>query len=164
MSVNKHQPHVMVLPEDDANKDIANGFQLAMDQRAQRQLQILPEAGGWAHVLDAFERDQIQDLEKYPDRYLVLVIDFDNVAGRRGFAETRIPAHLRDRVFILGTRSEPEELRRETGLKYDAIGERLAEDCRQRTTSFWDQDLLADNGPELTRLFERVRPILFPTE
>ncbi len=164
MSVNKHQPHVMVLPEDDANKDIANGFQLEMDQQYQRRIQILSVARGWIHVLEVFERDHVQDLQRYPNRYLVLVIDFDDVAGRRAAAETRIPAHLRDRVFIVGTRTEPEDLRRESRLSYEAIGQDLARDCRQGTTTVWDHPLLADNRTELARLSERVRAILFPPE
>lgn len=28
MSVNKERPHVLILPEDDANRQLANGFQL----------------------------------------------------------------------------------------------------------------------------------------
>jgi hypothetical protein len=52
-SANKYAPHVLVLPEDDANSDIANGFVLhvALDSRA---IQVLRCAGGWAKVRDAF--------------------------------------------------------------------------------------------------------------
>jgi len=32
MSVNGHLPHVLVLPEDDANRQLANGFVLDLDQ------------------------------------------------------------------------------------------------------------------------------------
>ena len=46
MSINKHKPHLLVLPEDDADRQIANGFVIAqgvgLDDRA---IQILPEAG-----------------------------------------------------------------------------------------------------------------------
>ena len=164
MSVNNYLPHVMVLPEDLADQDIANGFQLEMDQQRQRRIQILIVAVGWGHVLDSFERDQLRDLQKYPNRYLAMVIDFDNATGRRAAAEARIPAHPRDRVFILGTRSEPETLRTALGLKYEEIGRDLARDCRQGTRNVWDHPLPADNVTEPARLFERVRPILFPTE
>ena len=43
MSVNKFRQHVFVLPEDDANRQLANGFLLDLSVR---QVQILPEAGG----------------------------------------------------------------------------------------------------------------------
>lgn len=32
MSVNKYKPHVLVLPEDDANRQLANGFLLGLEQ------------------------------------------------------------------------------------------------------------------------------------
>ena len=38
MSVNKYLPHVLVLPEDDANRQLANGFLLdpnLLDRRIQ---------------------------------------------------------------------------------------------------------------------------------
>ena len=48
MSINKHKLHLLVLPEDDADRQIANGFVIAqgvgLDYRA---IQILPEVGGW---------------------------------------------------------------------------------------------------------------------
>ncbi len=42
MSVNRALPHVLVLPEDDANRQIANGFLLALDSSVQRRIQVLP--------------------------------------------------------------------------------------------------------------------------
>ena len=53
MSINKHRPHILVLPEDDANRQIANGFilDLNLDRRA---IQVLPEARGWTDVVDKF--------------------------------------------------------------------------------------------------------------
>jgi len=53
MSVNKYLPHVLVLPEDDANRQLANGFQLDVFL-ATRRMQILEEAGGWQEVLNRF--------------------------------------------------------------------------------------------------------------
>ena len=51
MSVNVFQPHLMVLPEDDANRQIVNGFLLdpSLNQRA---IQPLPIDGGWSKVRD----------------------------------------------------------------------------------------------------------------
>ena len=44
MSVNVYKPHVLVLPEDDANREIANGFLLAPSLKL-RNIQVLPCAG-----------------------------------------------------------------------------------------------------------------------
>ena len=51
--MNKQVPHVFVLPEDDANRQLANGFVLdgGLDGR---RIQILEEAGGWMEVLNRF--------------------------------------------------------------------------------------------------------------
>ncbi len=54
MSVNRELPHVMVLPEDDANRQLALGFHLQVDWRCKRQMQVLRVAGGWREVLDRF--------------------------------------------------------------------------------------------------------------
>ncbi len=65
MSVDKYQPHVYVLPEDDANRQLANGFLLRVDPTRQRQMQVLPVAGGWQNVLNLFISDHVvkMDLE-----------------------------------------------------------------------------------------------------
>lgn len=47
MSVNVYQQHVLVLPEDDANRQIVNGFLLEPSLN-ERVIQVLPIAGGWA--------------------------------------------------------------------------------------------------------------------
>jgi len=60
---NRHQPHILVLPEDDANRQLANGFVLDLDQSTLRRIQVLPEVGGWRVVLDTFESDHIADDE-----------------------------------------------------------------------------------------------------
>ncbi len=41
MSVNRHLPHVFVLPEDGANRQLAKGFHLEVDWTRQRQMQVL---------------------------------------------------------------------------------------------------------------------------
>ncbi|HRI43685.1 MAG TPA: hypothetical protein PLL78_07365 [Fimbriimonadaceae bacterium] len=45
MSVNKHRPHLFVVPEDDACRQLANGFLLEPEVN-QRQIQIEDVAGG----------------------------------------------------------------------------------------------------------------------
>ena len=111
MSVNKYQPHVFVLPEDDANRQLANGFLLDLSLST-KKIQVLPEVGGWAQVLERFQSDHIPGMDRYPERYMVLLIDFDNRPDRLDHARAAIPGHLTERVFILGVLSEPEALRR----------------------------------------------------
>ena len=73
MSVNKHLPHVLVLPEDDANRQLANGFYLEIDRP--RQMQVLPVAGGWNEVLNSFKRDHVAEMERRANRFVVLASD-----------------------------------------------------------------------------------------
>jgi len=51
--MNKYLPHLFVLPEDDANRQIANGFILSLNLDT-RKIQVLNEAGGWKKVLHNF--------------------------------------------------------------------------------------------------------------
>ena len=115
MSVNNHRPHVLVLPEDEANEELVNGFLLDQSIKL-RNIQVLPSAGGWSKVLDSFVASHIAGLRQFNDRHLVLLVDFDDHVEERTakFLEA-FPEDLRDRVFLLGTKTEPEPLRKQLG-------------------------------------------------
>ncbi len=157
--VNRHRPHVLVLPEDDANRQIANGFLLDPLLRP-RNIHVLEEVGGWLEVIDRFNLDHTADMEKYPDRYMVLLIDFDDKPERLQAIMQRIPDTVSARVFVLGSLGDPEELRKKLG-SYETIGRALAKDCREGTYQTWRHELLKHNQPELDRLTSPLRPILF---
>jgi hypothetical protein len=157
MSVNKRLPHVLVLPEDDANRQLANGFYLELPSR---QIQVLPVVGGWMKVLESFNSDHVSYMNKFPNRLMVLLIDFDDQEDRLEKAKACIPGHLIDRVFILGVRSESEDLKADLG-SYETIGGAMARDCREKTCTTWGHPLLRHNAGEIERLHERVRPVLF---
>ena len=89
-----------MLPEDDANSRLANGFHLEVDLTRQRQMQVLPVAGGWNEVLNRFKSDHVIDMIRYPDRFMVLLIDFDNREDRLENAKEAIPKDLTGRVFL----------------------------------------------------------------
>lgn len=160
MSVNRYKPHVLVLPEDDANRQLADWFHLQVDGTRLRQMQVLREASGWAQLLDRFLSDEIVGMVDYPHRFMVLLIDFDGRRERLNEAKERIPPHLSTRVFILGALTEPEGLKAALG-SYEDIGRTLAKDCREGTNTTWGHELLQHNASELDRLREHVRPILF---
>jgi hypothetical protein len=92
---------------------------------------------------------------------MILLLDFDNDAKRLGLAKGRIPQDLAERVFILGSLSDPESLRRAGLGKPEEIGLALAKDCREGTNVVWGHALLRHNAGEVERLREHVRPILF---
>ncbi len=158
--VNRERPHILVLPEDGANRELANGFWLGIDPLKQRQMQVLPVAGGWSKTLDLFRSDHVFEMDRCPNRFLVLLIDLDGRIDRLDAAKTDIPARLAERVFILCTLTKPEELRADLGA-LEQIGEAMAEDCRQGSDETWRHRLLQHNAIEIARLRERVLPILF---
>lgn len=160
MSVNRHLPHVFVLPEDDANRQIANGF-LLDEQLSSGRIRVLEEAGGWREVLDRFCSIYAREMERFSERRMVLLIDCDNQADRVAAAMLRIPADLRPRVFILGVLTEPEDIRRDLG-SYEEIGLAIAKDCREGTGEVWKHRLMQHNMSEVARLQQLIRPILFP--
>ncbi|MGP8253624.1 MAG: hypothetical protein ACLQHF_16465 [Terracidiphilus sp.] len=161
MAPNNYLPHVLVLPEDDADRQLANGFVLD-EWLATRKIQVLEEAGGWTRVLDNFEADHVLGMENWPTRFMVLLIDFDGREDRLVQAKSRIPTHLEERVFVLGSLTDPEDLKRGIGSSLEEIGKALASDCRNETSAIWGHDLLKHNASELDRMREQIRPILFP--
>lgn len=160
MSVNKYLPHVYVIPEDDVDRRLANGFQLGVLSNG-RQIQVLNEAGGWLKVVECFKKEHIPELERYPKRFVVLLIDFDKQQNRLNDVKTEIPEHLNERVFVLGVWSEPEDLKSDLRQDYEKIGLALAKDCCDNTNVTWTHDLFRHNANELARLRKHVRPILF---
>lgn len=161
MSLNKYQPHLFVLPEDDANRQMAKGF-LRDPSLSIRKIQVLPEAGGWTQVLERFKSDHIVGMDQYPNRFIVLVIDLDGLVERLGNVKTEIPSRLSGRVFILGSLSTPEDLKQAGLGSYESIGMGLAKDCREGTNTTWGHKLLQHNANEVARLRKSVRPFLFP--
>lgn len=161
MGANNFLPHVLVLPEDGANIDIANGFFLEIPFAKQRAFQVLPPARGWHKVVHRACSGDCEGLRSHPLRHLVLLIDFDEKEDRLSEIRQKLPSDLVDRIFILGSRGEPEDLPRRLGT-LEGIGKRLAEDCRDGTDATWSHELLAHNTSELVRAREALRDMLFP--
>ena len=162
MGVNRYKPHVWVVPEDDACRQLANGFVLHPSLDA-IPIDIKPAAGGWPKVLTKLSREYIIGLRDYALRHLVLLIDFDNnVEERTKHFREQFPKDLYGRIYLLGSRSAPEPLRRDFGQSFEKIGQLLADDCANKTNASWGNELLRHNIPELDRLTTSVRNILFP--
>jgi hypothetical protein len=158
VSVNRFLPHILVLPEDDANRQLANGF---LRDVSTSQIQVLPEAGGWTIVRDRFSSYYVAQMRQYEQRFMVLLIDFDGNVDRLESLRTVIPKDLFDRVFVLGALSEPEALRQASLGSYETIGKAMAGDCRNGTHAIWSHQLLNHNSGELSRLGHALHDILF---
>jgi hypothetical protein len=161
MSVNRYAPHVFVLPEDDANSHVANGF-LRHDAIDPRAIQVLPCAGGWAKVRDAFLSDHVAEMRRWSKRYMVLLVDFDEKSDRFSQMTKDIPQDLAERVFVIGAWSEPEGLTQARLGSKETVGQELASECYDETRAVWNHDLLSHNTDELNRMAPLLKPVLFP--
>lgn len=158
--INRFTPHLLILPEDDANREIVNGF-LKENRLIQRCIQVLPIAGGWGKVLSKIPTCQ---LERFGEQRLLLLIDFDDDVTRRDqLVRDNIPEQIKNRVYCLGVRSEPEKLRNSCKMSFETIGNTLAAECAEGKCRLWKHELLAHNEAELSRLLIDVRPFLFPS-
>lgn len=161
MSINRHKPHVLVLPEDDANRQLANGFvqEPSLDPR---RIQVLPPAGGWRKTQLRFQDELAREMRRYTQCYAVLLIDSDGNPDRASQIQSEVDGDLSSRVFVLGSLREPEDLRRGGLGTYEQIGTALARDCRDGTGGAWRHELLRHNEPQVARLRKSVRSFLFP--
>ena len=149
-----------MLPEDDANNQIANGF-IQDPNLNLRTIQILPPVGGWKKVVDTFRDVHAHEMRRCPERRIVLLIDFDRNYEKRLTCIQEISPELVERVFVLGALSEPEDLKRNIGKSFEKIGEALSQDCVGNTREVWGHDLLKHNETELNRMILSVKPFLF---
>jgi len=164
MSANKYKPHLRILFEDDANRQIANGFMQnpSLDARA---IESNPLSGGWEKVRDEFVAEHAPGMLKNKFLMVLLLIDFDENEDRLENVKSKIDKdyhNLQERVFVLGTYSEPEDLQRDIKLSPEKIGKALAQDCVDETYTTWGHQLLQHNKPELDRMIKNVKPFLFP--
>lgn len=149
------------MPEDDTNRQIANGF-FQNPELNIRAIQILPIIGRWQKTVDTFKNVHVHEMRKYPERRIVLVIDFDNDLGRLESIKCQIPEELFDRVFVLGVLSEPEKLKANLHYKgLEEVGMSLSKDCSDNIPRTWRHEMLKHNKAELDRLNSLVKPFLF---
>ncbi|MCP2727648.1 hypothetical protein [Limnofasciculus baicalensis] len=160
MSRNRYQPHIIILPEDRANEEIANGF-IQYPNINEHAIQIERPAGGWGKVIEKFTEAHVPEMRLFTKRMILLLIDFDRSEDRFSYVESQIPQDLKERVFILGVQSNPESLRRDTQKNFEGIGETLAKDCSDNTNQLWGHALLKHNKTELERMILSVKPFLF---
>ena len=111
MSINRFKPHLIVITEDQANGEIANGFLLHQNVDP-NVIRILPPAKGWINVAEKVEEKHfIFRMIKFKDRFSVLLIDFDRNKDR----VTDVWTHLKENAV-------PEELRDRINTRYNGFG------------------------------------------
>jgi hypothetical protein len=158
--MNKYLHHVYVIPEDDRDRQIADGFVLHHQVKDTR-IQVMPPAGGWTKVLATFRDEYVSKLRHYPAAHVVMLIDFDDqVETRKARFEQEVPKEFRGRVFVVGSKHDPETLKKALNMGFEEIGNSLADDCDAGTAEHWDHEQLRHNDAERQRLVETVKPFL----
>lgn len=163
---NRYQPHLLVLPEDEADQELANGVMLSLNIN-DRAIIIDKPAKGWKKVVNKLTGLVADEMRKYQSCHVVLLIDFDCKASgampekRFNQIVDAIPEDLRHRVYVLGALSEPEGLKRSLKLSLEKIGEALVEDCPEQRNQLWSHELLRHNLKEVERLLASVKGFLF---
>lgn len=159
--MNRHKQHIYVLPEDRANERIVNGFIGEVPHAS--PIEVGRPAGGWENVRDKFVDVLAPEMRQFPKMMTVLLIDFDEKAKRLSDVQHKIPIDLTERVFVLGTFSNPEKLKTtlKLSLSFEEIGETLAQECADQRNELWGHALLKHNQPELERMIKWVKPWLF---
>ncbi len=158
---NNYLPHIHVVPEDDANRQIVNGF-IQVPNVHNRAVKVLPLADGWDKPGKQFAKKYEPGMRKFSERMMVFLIDFDNNFEKRlSYVKSQIPPDLQARVFVLGVLSEPENLKTAINKNFEQIGEALAKDCPDHTNELWEHNLLKHNKAELDRMASSVKSFLF---
>lgn len=153
MSANQYLPHLLVIPEDDANRDIVNGFRSHLSVKS-RQIQVENVAGGWGKALELFVDAHAEPMRhgRLKARHILILIDLDGRTNRIEEARQKVPADLTDRVFIMGSLQTPEKLAAALGISKEKIGEALTDECLGDRSNVWSDSQLRHNLPELKRM------------
>lgn len=159
--MNRYAPHVYIIPEDDRDRQLVDGF-ILHDQVKSQRVQVMPPSGGWHEVLKTFKAEYIHRLRDDQKGHVVMLIDFDgHYADRRKEFEDEIPDDLKQRVFVVGSKVTPEDLKNELANNYERIGLLLAEECFARIETTWNHEHLKHNEPDRLRMINVIKPILF---
>jgi hypothetical protein len=139
---------------------MANGFVMGVEFN-DRQVQVMPVAGGWPSVRDDLHSEYIRTLREFDGAHVVLLVDFDAIETRVPDMLRDVPEELLDRVVVIGAKTDPEELRRSLRLSFEEIGLRLAEECRDGVVELWGHELLINNAAEIDRAGSAIRAVMF---
>jgi hypothetical protein len=148
LAINKYQPHLIVIPEDDANRQIAVEFAAGCQTN---RLRVDTVGGGWTRTVDLFLRDYAEDMRRFTGRSIVLIVDSDGKPDRISTIKEGIPEDIASRVFVIGCFDEPEKMRTDLG-SFETIGRTMAKECIEGIDSIWKSDHLRHNSGEMNRL------------
>lgn len=154
MAVNRHKNHLVVVLEDNPYRDIMNGVKQSYHV-ADAVIDVKNPVGGWMNVLASLvAQDRL--LNSNIKMHLLLLIDFDHqFSSRYEMFQQKINGKpYQDRVFLLGIdHKQSEDLKTTMGhIHFEALGQKLVEDCPKVQTPLWQNTHLFCNQAELLRM------------
>lgn len=159
MSVNNAKPYLIVLFEDNAYKDLFMGFDFSM----QRQILLKPVCGGFPSVCVQLTNEKgvlLKELNQFSRAYVLALIDADldnhpcSQKGKIDKLKTEIDTKYQDRIFIIGSRIEAEDIKRKIIGKgsWKKVVQKLEESCKDDNCQLWQDEILKHNLDEIARL------------
>jgi len=112
-------------------------------------------------VQSVFETEYVALLRNSQNVHVVMIIDFDNDAGRREWFDQRIADDVKSRVFVIGSLDNAEALKRDLKSTFEGVGKALARECQDSGLKLWKTSQLGHNDNDVRRLSEIVKPIVF---
>jgi len=149
--VDKFKPHLFIVPEDDADRQIAVGFQMHLE--AKGEMQIVDVARGWLKVVGVIKDEYVPLLKNNLNSHVLGIIDCDKDADRIAEQLENFPEDIRNRIFLLGVRSAK--------MHFAEIGEKLADECYKDELDLWNHEMLSYSSSEALRAKDVLRELVF---
>lgn len=170
MSINRQQEHVIFFGEDEATRDLAQGF-VESAKINELRCDVWHTFGtGWQSTVEAIE---LVNMVRYPLTRLVLVIDLDRKGVhhidkiKREIAESP----FKDRVYVIGGAKDVQALQRAFvaansigKMSEQDTGRKIADECFKDESCIegvWANPELVGNVAELVRLCRDAKDIIF---
>lgn len=146
---NKYRWHIVVIPEDDATRQLGNGLINTFPDIA-KFIKVLPVTRGWKRAVECVES---LNLKNFSQRRVLLIIDFDKNKDRLEAIKAKEDfSEFKDKIFIIGCFNEAEDLKRLVGrTNLEQVGQILGSDCE-----YWNNPLLLNCRDDACRLKEEI--------
>lgn len=172
--MNKYQPHLKILCEDEINQNFAKGFILGLnlnnDQLPLPRIETIKYVtGGWTKAVNNLNEVWLDQLRQNEHLFLLILIDSDGCSNRLNEILSAIPEEFKERVFIMGCLHEPEILKQQSHsaikqmnkkekVSDEAVGKVLFQHCKDNPeNNLWYSDELKHNANEIERLKENTK-------
>ena len=157
--MNKFKPHLFIVPEDDADRQIAVGFQMHLE--AKGEMQIVDVARGWLKVVGVIKDEYVPLLKNNLNSHVLGIIDCDKDVDRIAEQLENFPEDIRNRIFLLGVNENPQEFKRSAKMHFAEIGEKLADECYKDELDLWNHEMLSYSSSEALRAKDVLRELVF---